>query len=180
VTWYVYALCEPDTGAIRYVGKSSNPSVRLAGHRSKAGAKAIRGWIATLATEPGLRILSSHDDETASLIAEREQIKLLRASGVRLLNGIRGGYGGNSTVRAPRFSGLGERTIRRRKQLGLSQNSLADLAHIGRGELSRIENGHRPNTSAGVAVLLARALDVSVEWLVTGEERASSHATAAE
>lgn len=178
MTWYVYALCEPSDGKIRYVGKSKNPAQRLEAHRSKSASSAnVRSWIESLGGDPQLEILQELPDETAALVAEQKTIARLRASGVKLLNALRAASGA-STQRRARFSGFGDRVLARRLELNIGQNELGELVEFSQGGLSRIECGHRPYVSAETAVLLARALDVSVEWLVTGEERAKKASAA--
>lgn len=169
MTWYVYALCEPSTGAVRYVGKSSNPARRLDAHCAKSAASAVRDWVAAVG-EPKLKVLSEHADETSALVAERELIKLHWAAGAQLLNKAASDHRPRRP-RSARFFGFGQRVRATRKRLGMGQDELSAASGIERPQLSRLENGHRENPGASIAVLIARALDVSVEWLVTGEER---------
>jgi predicted GIY-YIG superfamily endonuclease len=174
VTFYVYALSASD-GAIRYVGKSRNPAGRLAGHRSKSAAAAVRAWIESLGCAPELQILGSYPTETEALVAEGEWIQRLRQTGHSLLNGIRG-IDVPRTHREPKFSGFGDRCRSLRMDQNLSQRGLALKAGVGETEYCRIEHGVRRNVSAVKAVLLARALGCSVDWLVTGEVPAEAAA----
>lgn len=176
MTWYVYALCEPTTGAVRYVGKSSNPARRLESHCAKSAASAMREWVARVG-EPTLRILTEHVDETAAFVAERDLIKEHWAAGAQLLNKSASGAC-HRRPRVPKFTGFGQRVRETRKRLGMGQDDLSAASGIERPALSRLENSHRLNPSAAFAVLIARALDVSVEWLVTGSERVSKASAA--
>lgn len=57
---FIYALAEPTTGEVRYVGKSQNPRYRISSHASRSGAPLVREWIASLradGAEPALVIL---------------------------------------------------------------------------------------------------------------------------
>jgi hypothetical protein len=179
MTWYVYALCDPDTFAIRYIGKSSNPAKRLAAHRSDSASTPIREWLASLGAEPNIRILEESATETGALVLEHGWVAQLTKQGVVLLNGVPGGRTPPRKRKGP-FDGIGTRVRLARMGMGLSQTALAEAAGLCDGpKISRLESGKRTKITAETAVLIARALDVSVEWLVTGEERAS-HALAAE
>lgn len=167
MTFYVYALLRPGTEAIRYVGKSSNPAKRLASHMSQSAAPAVRDWVREIGF-PELRILSSHESEAAALLDEQAWIRKLHSGGLLL----------NSMValdpqlaKAEGFSGFGARCAARRKQLRMTQLRLATAIGMLPSGLCRIESADRPGVSAETAVRIARELDCSVEWLVTGEER---------
>ena len=180
MTWHVYSLSDPRDGAIRYVGKSLDPWRRLYTHRSKWAAGSVRKWVTEIfPLEPKLEILERlGESATEAMLAERNWIAKLRESGAKLLNTSSGGE------RAPtshdnKFSGFGARVRSRRTQLGIDQSQLSALTSIGQPTISRIEGDQSLNVRVETAVLLARILDVSVEWLVTGEER-TSRASAAE
>lgn len=66
------------------------------------------------------------------------------------------------------MSGVGERIKKRRQELGWTQDQLAQKAGISKSFLSDLENGKR---SVGAENLLdiARALGVSLDFLMTGE-----------
>jgi hypothetical protein len=181
MTWHVYSLSDPRDGAIKYVGKSLDPWRRLYTHRSKWAAGAVRNWVTELfPLEPKLEILERlGDSATEAMFAERNWIAKLRASGATLLNTSNGGER-VPTSQDNKFSGFGARVRSRRTQLGIDQSQLSKLTSIGQSAISRIEGDQSLNVRVETAVLLARALDVSVEWLVTGEERVSVHASAAE
>lgn len=63
---------------------------------------------------------------------------------------------------------LGNRIRDARVARGLSQVTLAELAGVSPQYLGQLERGLR-DPSLGVAVRVARALGVSVDWLATGE-----------
>lgn len=46
---WIYALVEPTTGVVRYVGKSSAPRERLFSHCAASGAAYLREWVSDLA-----------------------------------------------------------------------------------------------------------------------------------
>lgn len=64
---------------------------------------------------------------------------------------------------------VGERIRRRRIELGLKQEDLAQKAGISKGFLSDVENGKR-NIGAETLLDLSRAMAVSLDYLMTGEE----------
>jgi hypothetical protein len=86
---FIYALCEPDGGHVRYVGKSSYPRGRLASHRT-GGNSRLRMWILKLeklGVEPDLRVLRKVDagenaaEAERAAIAEHDDGTLLQANG---------------------------------------------------------------------------------------------------
>lgn len=63
---------------------------------------------------------------------------------------------------------FGERIRQRRTALGLLQVALATRAGLQVSALSPYENGLRLPSDPAILVSLARALEVSVDWLLTG------------
>lgn len=165
MTFYVYALLAPGTDLIRYVGKGSNVASRIASHASRAGAPAVRDWIASVGY-PDVRILGSFADETLALLEEKKWIRELHATGQLLNKAIPSATRSRATGK---FAGFGERCTERRKSLGLSQVSVANMSGVLQPALSRIEASERVGLTAESAVRIARALGCNVEWLVTGE-----------
>lgn len=169
MSYFVYALTDPRTDEIRYIGKSANPAQRLASHASRSGAVAVRNWIKSVGA-PGMRILGEFANETFALVEEQTWIRKLHATG-RLLNSIVALD--DIEPNTQRFTGFGGRCVARRKQLCMTQVRLAKAIGVLPPTLSRIESSERPGLSAETAVRIAQFLRCSVEWLVTGEERAS-------
>lgn len=64
---------------------------------------------------------------------------------------------------------VGERIKERRAELGWTQEQLAQKAGISKSFLSELENGKR-SVSADNLLDLARALGVSLDYLMTGQE----------
>jgi transcriptional regulator with XRE-family HTH domain len=64
---------------------------------------------------------------------------------------------------------VGERIKRRRAELGLTQDELAQKAGISKSFLSDLENGKR-SIGAETLLDLGRAMNVSLDFLMTGEE----------
>lgn len=92
---YIYALCCPDSGEVRYIGKADNPSARLGTHLRDAARRdyPCYRWIRKLMAsglKPSMVILSEHggDDWAAAEVAA---IASYRLAGARLLNVADGG-----------------------------------------------------------------------------------------
>ena len=100
-TTYIYALTEPGTFLVRYVGKANKPYKRYKLHLIEARTSARKAhrlnWIRKLILAgqvPNLLILEECDAENW---VEREQywIAKFRADGTDLVNNADGGQGGN-------------------------------------------------------------------------------------
>lgn len=97
---YIYALSDPRSGSIRYIGKTKNIRTRLAAHVSKAKAhhvdhhcaRWIRGLLAENVT-PRLSVLSELPPGADWQSAEAEAIATYRAMGHDLTNLTGGGDG---------------------------------------------------------------------------------------
>jgi transcriptional regulator with XRE-family HTH domain len=61
---------------------------------------------------------------------------------------------------------LGDRVRRRREELGMSQQDLAEKTGILQTLISRLERGVNTNPHTDVLLRLARALRCSVDWLI--------------
>jgi transcriptional regulator with XRE-family HTH domain len=62
---------------------------------------------------------------------------------------------------------IGGRIKARRAELGLTQEALADRAGTSKSFISELEGGH--SVASGLVYLkIANALDVNVDWLLTG------------
>lgn len=119
---FIYVLKEPDTGEIRYVGKSDNPKTRLRAHvnRSKSHKDHRSCWIRSLlvrGTRPVLEIIDKVP-ETLWESAEMGYIHLYKSQGCDLVNGTPGGDSG-PTQKGPKTP-----------------------AHIEKVRQSRIASGH--------------------------------------
>lgn len=166
MTWSVYALCEPATGEIRYVGMSKHPARRLAWHYDNPSSDKMKGWLSGLVSPPVVRVLSSHESQILAAAEERKVIGALSIGG-RLLN--------VAHIQRPRvekrqeFTGLGERLKACCKTKGITITELSRRTGVCQPSLSDLANGVRHSFHASSAVLVARALGTTVEYLVTGE-----------
>lgn len=68
------------------------------------------------------------------------------------------------------MAAIGERIKERRTELGWTQDQLCQKAGISKSFLSELENGKR-SVSADNLLDLARALGVSLDYLMTGREK---------
>ena len=95
---YIYALCDPETGKPRYVGKSNDPPARYRTHlhdkRTSEKAKWING-LSAIGKKPLLVIYAEVRDE-AWRRAEHLLIAGLREMGYDLINDDPGGTGPGS------------------------------------------------------------------------------------
>lgn len=95
-TTFIYALKDPRTDKIRYVGKSDHPTKRLSAHRYRGKQPTHKScWIRGLAMEglkPNLEVLDEVP-KTQWELWEREYIRLFRALGFKLVNLSDGGGG---------------------------------------------------------------------------------------
>lgn len=86
--FYIYALCDPDTKRVRYIGQSANPEKRFVTHAQVSGSKVMRNWVGKLKSEgkkPSLVVLESVS-ESDKLKRERWWIEHYIERGEVLLN----------------------------------------------------------------------------------------------
>lgn len=94
----IYALCEPESNEIRYIGQSIDPDVRIRNHISTsfAGTTKRDNWIRSLLISgkfPVLQTLSVIDIAEADA-AEVQAIKQAKKDGFKLVNGTESPNGG--------------------------------------------------------------------------------------
>lgn len=93
---FIYALLEPDTNDVRYIGKSDNPKRRFQNHLTDKRKNHRTSWIKSLKNkgqEPLLIILEEVAFEIWQ-IRERHWISFYREKGADLVNMTDGGEGG--------------------------------------------------------------------------------------
>ena len=155
-TWHVYALCEPITMTVRYVGWAFKPRRRLVEHmcRAKRERSHKAAWLRQLAAAgqiPGMTILESGTGDWAE--AEQRWIKHFRDNGMKLTNLTDGGEG----VVGLLFSQESRAKMRAAK-VGrkLTQEHVAKVAAAHRGKK------RSPETCAAIATG-RRGIKVSAE-----------------
>lgn len=94
----IYALCDPATGAPRYIGKTARSvKLRLQDHvlRARRGAMThLSHWLCSIEYRPLLRIIEDGIQESDLNQKERFWIATFRKHGFLLTNGTPGGDGG--------------------------------------------------------------------------------------
>lgn len=93
---YIYALTDPRTSAVRYIGKSVRPHERLANHCNERADTWRNRWIQKLLREgvkPGLVILEELPSSADWKAAERRWIAAAPEHGWHLTNSTSGGDG---------------------------------------------------------------------------------------
>ncbi len=100
-TTFIYALCEPGTRTIRYIGKADCPTRRLLHHwaQSRKTKTYLGSWIRSLTSRPALIILA----EVPVSCWAKEECRYIRAGkslGLRLVNLSEGGDGASGVKRS--------------------------------------------------------------------------------
>lgn len=93
---YIYALIDPRTGEVRYIGKSHRPCERLANHLNDRSICHRTNWLRSLVAaglKPTLKILAEAYPSSSWQAAERAWIQYAREQGWPLTNGTDGGDG---------------------------------------------------------------------------------------
>lgn len=68
------------------------------------------------------------------------------------------------------MSSMYERIVNRCKELGITPGGLCNSLGVRRGTMSELKSGRTQNLSAEKLSLFAKALNVSCDYLITGEE----------
>lgn len=152
-TTFIYALCEPDTGEIRYIGKANDPEDRLSaryGHigSAKRGRKShISSWIRVLLKQNKLPRLDIVMEVPRVWWPRFEKgiIARFRRAGARLVNMTDGGDGLlNPSQEVRDRIGRGNRgrprseEFRRKQRLALRTTNLSGVTGV-----SYLSNGNK-------------------------------------
>lgn len=169
---FVYGLAEPDTGRIRYVGRSIDPWRRIDEHVSAAATDPIHGWVAELrdrGLSPLLVILAPIGPSDSPDALEQQFIWSLRTA--ELLNIVHLPIHASAAPEHPTRPApdtLPGRLAFARRMGGITANRLSELAGLGRSHVALIERGAKARIRAGTVVSLTRVLGVSIDWLAVG------------
>lgn len=178
---FIYALADPRTGRVRYIGKSNNPVTRLKRHISSTRVKRNTthrvNWIRQLlqlGRKPSLLIL-----EQVSLsvwpLAERKWIALYKSQGEPLINHTSGGdgyVGGRldqetrakmSVAAKRRYEDPAEREKTRQSQLGrvITESHRKNISKACKG---RVPCNKGVPMSVEQRCLISKALKGHIPW----------------
>lgn len=92
-TTFIYALCEPGTRTIRYIGKTNNPKKRFKEHVnwSSRATTYLGRWLGSLKSPP--EMITIREVDTNGCQEEIKYIDLGRRLGLALVNATNGGEG---------------------------------------------------------------------------------------
>lgn len=166
----IYALCEPDTGEVRYIGKAINPQLRLQRHlapHALARRSHKNSWLKNLLARgqsPMLCILQEAPLEEAYEL-EKWWIAVYRPNG-RLTNATDGGEGVTNPpaeVRARigwrKITAEAAREIRERVAAGESTVALAAEFGVSRHSIGNVVRGKTwPQAGGPIASALERRI----------------------
>lgn len=112
-TTFIYALCEPGTRTVRYIGKADRPERRFKRHLNESVSydSHLGRWLRGLAgTRPTMEVLDEVPNSQHEFW-EREYIRVFRALGMRLVNTDDGGNAGPCLKgdKNPMFGRTGEK-----------------------------------------------------------------------
>lgn len=134
-TTFIYALCEPGTRTVRYIGKSNNPAKRLYEHLKISSKKNthLGHWILRLMkldAPPELVVLAKVPTEDWKE-EERRYIRSARVLGMALVNATDGGEGVTQTPEIREKISAKQRGRKGRPHTSESRAKLS-AAHTGR------------------------------------------------
>lgn len=149
----VYGLADPETGEIRYIGRSSSGLHRpkdhaTPGHLRAEGSTHKTNWIKALlrhGLSPEIKVLRECFSIEETFDVERDLIALYRAKGARLTNQSDGGAGSVGCVRSeefklnlskarkgvPRPEWVKQRIEEGKRVTGVSEKQLAHIREVG-------------------------------------------------
>lgn len=163
-TVFIYALCEPGTRTVRYIGKTQNLRRRFTDHlRVSSKTKTHLGhWLLSLSEPPNMVTLNDRPTGDGSA-EEIRYIRVARMLGMDLCNATDGGDGVTMTTEIRAKIGTGNRG---RKASGETRLKMS-LSRIGKNpspetrEKHRINNVGRKHSAGTVEKIKARTVD----WL---------------
>lgn len=174
MTTYIYHLLD-SRRRVRYVGKSRNPTGRLASHfsRSRRPACAVEKWVQTCLEGndiPRMKVVRTCTGDGA--VEERDEISKALAKGCPLLN-VQGNLPEEAAARNARSDLLNCYMIAKlRVALGLSQREASVRARMcSHTQWNDIETGRRSNLTLNTLGLIAIALECDARILLKPTKR---------
>ena len=104
---YLYTLCTPETGEVRYVGITTDLKKRFQQHLAfaeKGNTRYVYNWIRSLKCNPVMNVIATTSTYSELQKLEIETIKHMREEGVRLTNLTEGGDGTIGYIPTPEQS----------------------------------------------------------------------------
>lgn len=176
MTTFIYALKEPDTGEIRYIGKANNPKNRLRDHLTDTGRCHRVFWIQSLVNKGSRPLLEILDEVPIEYWQQWEvaYIEFFREEGNDLVNGTDGGEGLNNPSKETR-----ERIGAASRGRKLSPETIAKIVAQTTGQkrspevCSRIGDAHRGKIVSEETRAKQSAAHLGVKLPVERRERQS-------
>lgn len=105
MTHYIYALKDPDTKEVRYIGETCNMAHRYAGHLGKSDGTDKCKWIQCLKSNGKLPVMDVVEVTTRDKKREREEywIAYFKGAGFSLLNSENWGGGREGAGRPTKY-----------------------------------------------------------------------------
>lgn len=161
---YIYGLVDPESGQVRYIGKSIRPAQRLQNHMNEVSNCHRSHWLQALKKKglrPGLVIFEAVQGDWPWQESERFWIKRGRALGWPLTNNTNGGDG---------VSGLPAETRERMRKVWLGRKhkpeTLAKLSAASKGRAKTPQQKeHMRNLMAGREITWAHKVAAAVRKL---------------
>jgi hypothetical protein len=159
---YIYALTEPDTGLIRYIGKTSNPRVRYRNHlipRELSVKSHKTHWLRGLLSQgkkPGLLILQCIP-ESEWEDSERGWIAQFKESGYDLVNTALGGWDGPRPYLTGRKHGPVSDETRQKLRAAFLGRKNGPCSEETKRKISIANAGRKPSAEAIAKSVLFRA-----------------------
>lgn len=118
---YIYALIDPKSDEIRYIGYTKNLGRRLSGHLTDKSSTHKTNWIKSLIKKKQRPLIEIIDEvsESEKNFWEQHYISLYKSWGVRLTNSTEGGDGGGRLGKKSKKSSLKKRrrTLKLKKKI---------------------------------------------------------------
>lgn len=131
-TVFIYVLKEPETGEIRYVGKTARPKERLRKHvvHSKRNSNHRECWIFSLLSRNERPVFEIIDEVPIEYWSQWEVawIEFYREQGANLVNSAPGG-GGNGAGELSSFFGKRHTSVTRKK---MSLSAMGHTRNVGK------------------------------------------------
>lgn len=149
-TSFIYALCEPGTRTIRYIGQTNSLKRRVREHLNISIKRKthLGNWLRScLPALPGLVILHEVEENESWQEEERRYISCARAIGIDLVNATDGGEGGSG----PRSPECRAAISAATKGVPRGPHSPEHCAAISASHMGVPKGPHTPETRAAIS-----------------------------